>query len=124
MNNPLKPVTKAGEIHFNHTLRLALAVGFLVLVAIFAAWNSHGIAGLSPQALWFLIIAAAVGAYMAMNIGANDVANNMGPAVGSGAITLGWAIFIAVVFEALGAIVAGGGSGGHHQGWDHRFPRH
>ena len=30
-----------------------------------------------------LIAAAAIGGYMALNIGANDVANNMGPAVGS-----------------------------------------
>ena len=41
---------------------------------------------------------------MAMNIGANDVANNMGPSVGSGALTMGWAIAIAALFEALGAI--------------------
>ena len=29
-----------------------------------------------------LVAAAVIGGYMAMNIGANDVANNMGPAVG------------------------------------------
>ena len=32
-----------------------------------------------------VIAAAGLGAYMAMNIGANDVANNMGPAVGANA---------------------------------------
>jgi PiT family inorganic phosphate transporter len=47
-----------------------------------------------------LIVAAAVGAYMAMNIGANDVANNVGPAVGSGVLTLVAALAIAAVFEA------------------------
>ncbi|MBZ0218568.1 MAG: inorganic phosphate transporter [Fimbriimonadaceae bacterium] len=52
--------------------------------------------------------AAMVGAYMAMNIGANDVANNVGPAVGSTAITLFGAILIAVIFEASGALIAGG----------------
>ena len=30
-----------------------------------------------------VVIAAGFGAYMALNIGANDVANNMGPAVGA-----------------------------------------
>ena len=55
-----------------------------------------------------LIGAAAQGAYMAMNIGANDVANNVGPAVGARAMTLGRAILIAATFEALGAIIAGG----------------
>ena len=55
-----------------------------------------------------LVAAAMIGGYMAMNIGANDVANNVGPAVGSHAITLTGAIIIAAVFEAGGAFVAGG----------------
>ncbi len=56
----------------------------------------------------FLAIAALFGAYMAMNIGANDVANNVGPAVGSRALTMGGAITIAAIFEASGALIAGG----------------
>nr|WP_235930392.1 inorganic phosphate transporter [Sulfitobacter sediminilitoris] len=55
-----------------------------------------------------LVAAAMIGGYMAMNIGANDVANNVGPAVGSHAITLTGAIFIAAFFEAGGAMIAGG----------------
>ena len=55
-----------------------------------------------------LIIAAMIGGYMALNIGANDVANNVGPAVGSQAITLGGAIVIAAIFESSGALIAGG----------------
>jgi len=51
---------------------------------------------------------APVGAYMALNIGANDVANNMGPAVGSNALTLGSALLIAAIFETAGAMLAGG----------------
>jgi PiT family inorganic phosphate transporter len=42
---------------------------------------------------------------MAMNIGANDVANNVGPAVGSGALTMFWAIIIAATFEGAGALI-------------------
>jgi inorganic phosphate transporter, PiT family len=34
------------------------------------------------------LVAAVIGAYMAMNIGANDVANNVGPAVGARAMTM------------------------------------
>ncbi len=55
-----------------------------------------------------VMIAAAFGAYMALNIGANDVANNMGPAVGANALTMGGAIIIAAVFESAGALLAGG----------------
>ncbi|MBM2294166.1 inorganic phosphate transporter [Sulfitobacter pseudonitzschiae] len=55
-----------------------------------------------------VVVAACLGAYMALNIGANDVANNMGPAVGANALTMGGAIAIAVVFESAGALLAGG----------------
>jgi PiT family inorganic phosphate transporter len=58
--------------------------------------------------LLIVVIAGVVGMYMAMNIGANDVANNVGPAVGSGALTMIGALAIAAVFEAAGAIIAGG----------------
>ena len=57
---------------------------------------------------YMLVAAAMIGGYMAMNIGANDVANNVGPAVGSKALTLAGAIAIAAVFEAAGALIAGG----------------
>jgi PiT family inorganic phosphate transporter len=89
-------------------LQLGAALAFLLLVGLFASLRGASLAGLSGPAVWLLIISAVVGGYMAMNIGANDVANNLGPAVGSGAITMGWAILIAALFEAMGAIVAGG----------------
>lgn len=54
------------------------------------------------------LIAAMIGGYMAMNIGANDVAYNVEPAVGSKALTLTGAIIIAAIFEASGAFIAGG----------------
>ncbi|MEP1355449.1 MAG: inorganic phosphate transporter [Tateyamaria sp.] len=58
--------------------------------------------------LLIVVVAACLGAYMALNIGANDVANNMGPAVGANALSMGGAIAIAVVFESAGALIAGG----------------
>ena len=89
-------------------LQLASAIGFLLLVGLYASLTGANVLGLSSTAVWLLIISAVVGGYMAMNIGANDVANNMGPAVGSGAMTMGWAIVVSWVVSPLmgGAIAA------------------
>lgn len=84
-------------------VKFGVVIGFMVVVLILS-YNSMG--ELPTNA--FLVIAALFGAYMAMNIGANDVANNVGPAVGSKALTLGGAIVIAGIFEAGGAFIAGG----------------
>ncbi len=53
-------------------------------------------------------LAVVFGLYMTWGIGANDVANVMGPSVGSGAITVTTAIIIAAIFEFAGAALAGG----------------
>ena len=55
-----------------------------------------------------IVAAAAIGGYMALNIGANDVANNVGPAVGSKALTMMGAIIMAAICESAGALLAGG----------------
>ena len=76
---------------------------FIVMAGVFAAiWVSG-----EPLAL-IIVMAAAIGGYMALNIGANDVANNVGPAVGARALTIGGALVIAAVFETAGALIAGG----------------
>ncbi|MFU8865902.1 MAG: inorganic phosphate transporter [Rhodobacterales bacterium] len=80
-----------------------IALAFVVVAGLAAALLM-GTANLN-----YVVVAAAVfGAYMALNIGANDVANNMGPAVGANALTMGGAILIAVIFESAGALLAGG----------------
>lgn len=56
----------------------------------------------------FIILAAVFGFIMAWGVGANDVANAMGTSVGSKALTIVQAIVIAAIFEALGALLAGG----------------
>ena len=56
----------------------------------------------------FLIMACIFGFFMAWGIGANDVANAMGTSVGSRALTIKQAILIAMVFEFMGAYLAGG----------------
>lgn len=54
-----------------------------------------------------LILAVLFGFYVAWNIGANDVANAVGTAVGSGALTLKKAVLIAAIFEFCGAYFLG-----------------
>lgn len=58
--------------------------------------------------LYLIGFAAIVGFFMAWGIGANDVANAMGTSVGSKALTVKQAIFIAAIFEFAGAYLAGG----------------
>jgi len=84
-------------------VRLGYALLFIVGIMLYLYSQVANIPG-----GYMLVAAAMIGGYMAMNIGANDVANNVGPAVGSKALTLVGAIIIAAVFEASGALIAGG----------------
>ena len=74
-------------------------IGIMLITIVRSENGTYGV---------LMVVAAMIGGYMAMNIGANDVANNVGPAVGSHAITLVGAIVIAALFEASGALIAGG----------------
>ena len=63
---------------------------------------------IAEHATLFLVLACIFGFFMAWGIGANDVANAMGTSVGSRALTIKQAILIAMVFEFMGAYLAGG----------------
>ena len=80
-----------------------LALAFMALTGLITAV----LIGFDPLGL-IVVAAAIIGAYMAINIGANDVANNMGPAVGARALTIGTALIIAAICETAGALIAGG----------------
>ena len=101
--NTIDRLDRATEKTLPGFAKLSLGLLFVALVFLWS-YTSYG----DVPNNTFLIIGAVFGAYMAMNIGANDVANNVGPAVGSKAMTLMWAIIIAATFEALGAFIAGG----------------
>ena len=95
-------VKRAKKFDLKDALRITIAFAFILAVMWYASVYAQGI-----EHRTLLIVAAIFGGYMAINIGANDVANNVGPAVGSGALTLMGAIVIAAIFEAAGALIAG-----------------
>jgi inorganic phosphate transporter, PiT family len=98
----MSPSQSPGSAYSTRFLtRIALSALFLVA----AGWYASTLAAGSPT---LLIIAAVFAAYMAMNIGANDVANNVGPAIGARALTMTAAIVLAGIMEAAGSLLAGG----------------
>ncbi|MEH6412208.1 MAG: inorganic phosphate transporter, partial [Hyphomonas sp.] len=104
-----KDLSKVGQIEqasqslSRSLLMPGLALVFIAVCAVFATT----VTGSAPES-FIIVIAAAIGAYMALNIGANDVANNVAPAVGSKALSMVGALAIAAVCESAGALIAGG----------------
>ena len=106
LDKDLKKVVRIEAATYARSRSLAtpgLLVVFLIGALVLASLSVTG----GPLS-HFVFIAAVVAAYMALNIGANDVANNMGPAVGSRALTMASALAIAAVCEMAGAMLAGG----------------
>ncbi|MCU7925486.1 MAG: inorganic phosphate transporter [Candidatus Thiodiazotropha sp. (ex Dulcina madagascariensis)] len=84
--------------HAHHAVALLFLSGIaLSSQLLFSGIDNHGV----------MIIAAVLGGYMALNIGANDAGNNIGPLVGSAVIGLSGALLFAALFEAAGAFLAG-----------------
>ena len=101
--NEFSQLERAAGFGRSELFRLGAALLFIIGIMLYAS----GFIDEAPGGV-MLVAAAMIGGYMAVNIGANDVANNVGPAVGSRALTLTGAILIAAIFEAAGALVAGG----------------
>lgn len=91
----------------HHVLRPWAGIGFGLLFVLISVIFAATYVLDEPKYL-IILAAAAVAGYMAMNIGANDVTNNVGAAVGSKAITMTTALIIAAIFEIAGAVFAGG----------------
>lgn len=99
----IKDVKNAEGFGLADLMKLVGAVIFILLVIWYVSHLSNDLPNKN-----ILIITAIFGGYMAMNIGANDVANNVGPAVGANTITIFGAVIIAAIFEAAGSLIAGG----------------
>jgi PiT family inorganic phosphate transporter len=82
----------------------AIAAMFLVVAGVIGNMSLN----VTTEDWAILIAASIIGGYMALNIGANDVANNMGPAVGGKVLSVVGAVAIAAIFESAGALLAGG----------------
>jgi PiT family inorganic phosphate transporter len=87
--------------------RNRIAVGIALLFLATAGVLASTQIGIGQHSI-LMIMAAVIGGYMALTIGANDVANNVGPAVGARALTMTGALVIAAIFECAGALIAGG----------------
>lgn len=106
LDKDLTKIVRVEAATYSASQRLFAPGMALLFLAVAGAFSSIYI-GSQPNAV-FIIVAAILGGYMALNIGANDVANNVGPAVGSRALSLVGALIIAAVFESAGALIAGG----------------
>ena len=86
-------------------IRLArpASVAVFLALAVLIAFDSAG----DIRHLALLLAAVLTAGYLALNIGANDAANNIGTAVGSGALTLSAALLLAAAGELAGAFLAG-----------------
>jgi PiT family inorganic phosphate transporter len=106
IDEDLKSVSQLRGATNAHARAIAApGIALLFLVAALT-WANFAVGGGSMG--YLVVIATVLAAYMALNIGANDVANNMGPAVGAKALTMGGALLIAAICEAAGALLAGG----------------
>jgi len=100
----MKIVLDIKDEYINSIKYILFWIAFLLWISYvyFIEWGAIE----SPTDKLYLLIASVFWIYMAVNLWANDVANNMWPAVWSKALTLTWAIIIAAIMEASGAILA------------------
>lgn len=89
-----------------HLGRRLAAPGAALLFVVAAGLMAVGPMTGHPE-MALVVLAAALAAYMAMNIGANDVANNIGAAVGARAMTIGAGLVMAAICEIAGALISG-----------------
>ncbi|MFC3630572.1 inorganic phosphate transporter [Paracoccus angustae] len=105
LDKDLGRITIAESAQF-HALRPVLQLGAGILLAVSLIFLALGVTGHQPG----LIAVGAgfiVAGWLGLSIGANDIANSLGPAVGAGAIAIGPGLALVGLAEIAGAALAG-----------------
>ena len=105
LDKDLQRLTHA-ELAQMHAVRPVLRLGAGVLVFVALLLLAFGLSGRQDQVLMAgagLIVAG----WLGLSIGANDVGNALGPAVGSGALRLATGLALVALAEIAGATLAG-----------------
>ena len=92
----------AGRIAARPLRRIGLVLGLAMLALFLAA-----LAGLALPVHPSVVVGFGVAIWLGLNIGANDVANSAGPAVGAGAVPVGLALGGVACAQIAGALIAG-----------------
>ena len=99
LDKDLSRVTNAERAAMQST-RPLLRLGIALLFVTAATLTATGFFAGQP-AIAIVAVGMAVAAYLALSIGANDVSNSLGPAVGSGAIGMTTGLFLVAGMEVL-----------------------
>ncbi|MFN3277405.1 MAG: inorganic phosphate transporter [Paracoccus hibiscisoli] len=95
------------EVAQMHAFRPVWRLGLLVLALVGGLLVAMAVSGAAPGVL-AIGAGLVVAAWLGMAIGANDVANSLGPAVGAGAIGLLPGLALVALAGVAGAVLAGG----------------
>lgn len=106
LDKDLRRVTNA-ERAIMHSARPVYRLGIALIFMAAAALATTGFFVGHPST-GIIAAGAAVAAYLALSMGANDVSNSLGPAVGAGALGMGTGLVLVAVMEVAGAVIAGG----------------
>lgn len=105
LDKDLRRITVAESAQF-HAVRPVLRLGAGILLGVALIFLALGVTGQQPG-LIAIGAGAIVAGWLGLSIGANDIANSLGPAVGAGAIAIGPGLILVGLAEIAGATLAG-----------------
>lgn len=105
LDKDLQRITVAESAQF-HAVRPVLRLGAAILLGVALIFLALGVTGQQPGMI-AIGAGAIVAGWLGLSIGANDIANSLGPAVGAGAIAIGPGLILVGLAEIAGAVLAG-----------------